>query len=260
MNSRSKTRTAIVTGAASGIGRASAERLALDGYGVLLADRDASALQAAFENMSDHGYDVAQCFVDVADQSSCDKMVAVAQSAWGRIDVLVANAGVQLAGSLLNTSTEDWHTLLAVNLNGVAMSCKAVLPAMTEERCGSIVIISSINALRSNPGMAIYDASKAAVLGLMRSLAAEHGHEGVRVNAICPGDTLTDFHINRAAEQGISISKLRDMTSGYGLLGRAAEPLEIANAVNFLAGDQASFITGHTLCVDGGFSVRGYRD
>lgn len=260
MKTQSNPRSAIVTGAASGIGKASAKRLALEGYRVLLADRDATALSELFAVMRSDGFDVAQCRVDVAEQASCDQMAALALSEWGNVDVLVANAGVQLAGTLLNTSTADWQTLLAVNLNGVAMSCKAVLPAMTQSGSGSIVIISSINALRSNPGMAIYDASKAAVLGLMRSLAAEHGHEGVRVNAICPGDTLTDFHINRAAEQGISVGELRDMTSGYGILGRAAEPVEIANAVNFLAGDQASFITGHTLCVDGGFSVRGHRD
>lgn len=260
MDRQSEPRIAIVTGAASGIGKASAHRLAVEGYRVMLADRNATALNEVVLSMREQGYEVISCVVDVTDQTSCNQMATATLSEWGRIDVLVANAGVQLGGALLDTSEEDWQALLAVNLNGVAMSCKAALPAMTQSGGGSIVIISSINALRSNPGMAIYDASKAAVLGLMRSLAAEHGHEGVRVNAICPGDTLTEFHIDRAAKQGISLVDLRDMTSGYGILGRAAEPIEIANAVNFLAGDQASFITGQTLCVDGGFSVRGYRD
>ena len=105
--------------------------------------------------------------------------------------------------------------------------------------------------------MAIYDMSKAGVLGLTRSLAAEFGPHGIRVNAVCPGNTITDFHINRMAERGVTVEQIRDMSQGYGLLGRAAEPEEIANAVHFLACEEASFITGQALIVDGGFSVTG---
>ena len=93
------------------------------------------------------------------------------------------------------------------------------------------------------------------MLGLMRNLAIDHGKHGVRVNAICPGNTLTDFHINRMAEQGVDLEQLRSMSKGYGLLDRAAEPFEIANAIYFLASDEASFITGHTLVADGGYSI-----
>jgi meso-butanediol dehydrogenase/(S,S)-butanediol dehydrogenase/diacetyl reductase len=184
-------------------------------------------------------------------------MAKAAIEKWGRIDVLVANAGVQIGGSLLDAKERDWETILGVNSRGVAYSCRAVLPAMITRSSGAIVITSSINAVRGSAGMAIYDMSKAAVLALVRNLAVEHGSQGIRVNAVCPGNTITDFHINNMAKQGIDIEQLREMTHGYALLGRAAEPEEIANAIYFLGSEQASFITGQTLCVDGGFSARG---
>ena len=128
---------------------------------------------------------------------------------------------------------------------------------MVKRGAGSIVIISSVNALVGTPGMAIYDMSKAAVLALTRNLATEFGTHGIRVNAVCPGNTLTDFHIEKMARKGVSVEQIRELTRGYGLLGRIAEPAEIANVVLFLAGEQASFVTGQTLAVDGGFSVAG---
>ena len=118
--------------------------------------------------------------------------------------------------------------MIAVNLKGVAHSCKSVLPAMREQQHGAIVIVSSVNALVGSAGMAMYDASKAAVLALMRNLAVENGKYGIRVNAVCPGATITDYHLQRAASKGISAQQLRENTQGYALLGRAAEPEEIA--------------------------------
>ena len=126
---------------------------------------------------------------------------------------------------------------------------------MREQQHGSIVIVSSVNASVGSAGMAMYDASKAAVLALMRNLAVENGEYGIRVNAVCPGATITDYHLQRAAARGMTAEQLREATQGYGLLGRAAEPEEIARTIYFLASDQASFITGQTLFVDGGFSA-----
>lgn len=194
---------------------------------------------------------------DVSDTDACSCGVQEVLAKWGHVDILVANAGVQIGGTLLETGEKDWQKILAVNLNGAAFSCKAVLPGMLARGCGSIVIVSSVNAIVGSPGMTIYDMSKAGVLALMRSLATEYGSEGIRVNAVSPGNTITDFHVNRMATQGITVEQIREMTRGYGLLGRAAEPEEVANAVHFLASDQASFITGHNLVVDGGFSVTG---
>ena len=133
------------------------------------------------------------------------------------------------------------------------------LEARDGQRHGAIVAVSSINAVLGFPGMAAYDASKAGVITTMRHIAVQHGLEGVRANAVCPGATITDYHLRRAAAQGIDGQTLRARMHNYGLLGRAAEPVEIANVIAFLASDAASFITGQALVVDGGYSAMGAR-
>jgi NAD(P)-dependent dehydrogenase (short-subunit alcohol dehydrogenase family) len=250
-------KVALITGAGAGIGRACALHFGAAGYRVLVSDLNVASAQETCRLIEQAG-GVAQASVtDVSSYSSCKAMAGTAMDNWGRIDVLVANAGVQHGGSLLESDEDDWERILGVNLKGVAYSCKAVLPAMMSQKSGSIVINSSINALLGSAGMAIYDMSKAGVLALVRTLAVEHASDGIRVNGVCPGNTITDFHINRMAEKGIGVEQIREMTKGYGLLGRAAEPSEIASAIYFLASGEASFITGQALCVDGGFSVTG---
>jgi meso-butanediol dehydrogenase/(S,S)-butanediol dehydrogenase/diacetyl reductase len=248
---------AIVTGAGSGIGKACALRFAAAGAKLALTDLDPVALEAVCAQVTVAGGEALPFIADAADPHSCENVARQVLSAWGRIDSLTANAGVQIGGSLLDASEEDWNRIIGVNLKGAAYSCKAVIPAMLEQGGGSIVLVSSVNALVGSPGMAIYDMSKAGVLALMRSLAAEFGPRGIRVNAVCPGNTLTDFHINNMAKKGVTVEQIRAMTKGYGLLGRIAEPAEIANAIYFLASGQSSFITGHALVVDGGFSTTG---
>lgn len=162
-----------------------------------------------------------------------------------------------MSGSLLDASESDWDKILGVNLKGVGYSCTAVLPTMIQQQSGAIVIISSLNAAVGVAHMPIYDASKAGVLGLMRSLAVAYGKDGIRVNAIGPGATITDFHLRRAAARGMSADDLREKTRGYGLLGRAAEPEQIASAVYFMASDDASNVTAQFLLVDGGASLTG---
>ena len=248
---------AIVTGGGSGIGRACALRFSRGGYAVLVADLDESGASDTAESILAEEGQAEALNVDVSSQQSCAAMAQVARERWGHIDVLVANAGVQYGGSLLEAEESDWDRILNVNSRGVAYSCKAVLPDMLSRGSGAIVINSSINALRGSAGMAIYDMSKAAVLALTRNLAVEYGAQGIRVNAVCPGNTITDFHVNRMAEKGVSVEQIHEMSSDYALLKRAAEPHEIANAIYFLGSPEASFITGQTLCVDGGFSVTG---
>lgn len=248
-------KVAVITGAGAGIGRACALRFARDKYKVLIVDQSETAVEQTCQSIRKDQGTCAALSGDISIEDTSKAIYEKASSQWGRIDVLVANAGVQIGGELLQTAEEDWDRILGVNLKGVAYSCKAVLPLMISQGSGAIVIVSSINAVVGSAGMAIYDASKTAVLGLMRSLAIDQGKNGVRVNAICPGNTLTDFHINRMAEKGIDLDELRSMTKGYGLLDRAAEPIEIANAIYFLASDEASFITGHSLVADGGYSI-----
>ena len=248
-------KVAIITGSGAGIGKACAVRFAHAGINVVVADLSETAMKSTCKIIEDNGGNAIGCQADVSSEEDCRNVSETALRTWGRIDILVANAGVQIGGGLLEATEADWEKILGVNLKGVAYSCKAVLPSMIENQFGTIVINSSINALFGSAGMAIYDMSKAGTLGLMRSLAVEHGKHGIRVNAVCPGNTMTDFHINKMAEKGIAVEQLREMTRTYGLLGRAAEPEEIANIMYFLADDESSFITGQAIIADGGFSV-----
>lgn len=249
-------RVCIVTGGAAGIGRACGERFARAGWRVLLADRDTEgAARAAAAIAAAQGADVRAIACDVARVADCEAMAAAALSYWGRIDAFVGNAGVQTPGRLLDASEDDWELVVGVNLRGIVNGCRAVLPSMIAQRDGRIVLVASINAQRSPRAMGLYDMSKAGVTGLVRSLAVDHGTEGVRVNAVSPGATLTDHHLRAAALRGESADDLRAKTRGYGALGRVAEPAEIAAAIHFLASDEASFVTGATLVVDGGFTI-----
>lgn len=248
-------KVAVITGSGAGIGKACALRFASAGINVVVADLSEPTVDAVCKSIADSGGNAIGCQADVSSEKDCQDAAETALKTWGKIDILVANAGVQIGGSLLDTTEEDWDQILGVNLKGVGYSCKAVLPNMIENQSGTIVINSSINALLGSAGMAVYDMSKAGTLALMRSLAVEYGKQGVRVNAVCPGNTITDFHINNMAKKGISIDQLREMTKGYGLLDRAAEPEEIANIMHFLANDESSFITGQAIIADGGFSI-----
>jgi meso-butanediol dehydrogenase/(S,S)-butanediol dehydrogenase/diacetyl reductase len=247
---------AVITGGAAGIGKACAFRFAKEGYRVVIADRSADDGRATSEQIRASGGEVIFCQENVANEADCQAFAQVALNEWGRIDILVANAGARVYGNILDATEDDWEKILGVNLKGVAYSCKAVLPTMIQQRSGAIVIISSGNAIVGRADMPLYDATKAAVLSLTRSLAVAHGKDGVRVNAICPGFTVTDFHIRRAAERGVSEQELRANAEGYGLLGRPAEPHQIASAVYFMASEDASHVTGQYLMVDGGWSVR----
>jgi meso-butanediol dehydrogenase/(S,S)-butanediol dehydrogenase/diacetyl reductase len=254
----SAARVCVVTGGGAGIGRACVDEFARHGWLVLAADvEEQAALATAAGVRERRGIDALGVRCDVADAQSCTAAAGAALARWGRIDALVGNAGLQTPGRLIDATDDDWQRLVDVNLKGIVHICRAVLPAMIERHDGRIVLVSSINAVLAPPGMALYDMTKTGVLGLMRSLAADHGRDGVRVNAVCPGATLTDHHLRAAAARGMTADDVRKRTAGYGLLGRIAEPAEIASAIHFLASDAASFITGATLVVDGGFTVRG---
>jgi len=248
---------AIVTGGATGIGRATVERLLDEGAGVLFTDLATSAGAEALEKLGGHGRQLAFVPGDVRDRAHSANVVSETLNRWGRIDILVGNAGLQAPGRLIDSTEADWKNTLSVNLLGLAWSCQAVLPNMIERGSGSIVAVSSVNALTGFAGMAAYDAAKSGVIALIRHIAVEHGRNGVRANAVCPGATITEFHLERAAERGVDAAALRAGMKGYGLLGRAAEPAEIAAVIAFLAGSDASFITGQALAADGGVTATG---
>lgn len=248
-------KVALVTGGAAGIGRACVEGLLDTGWRVLAVDIHDERL-AALQDL----YPVetlATARADVTRTSDCDRAMQAALEKFGRLDGLVANAGLQEGGDFLSTDEAHWRRLHDVNLLGVRNTCRAAMPALQGARRAAVVLIASVNAIRGSVGMIAYDAAKAGVVAMARGLACEFGAQGIRVNAVSPGATLTDFHLDRVAADGKTLEDLRAMTADYGLLRRAAEPLEIANAVVFLLSEQASFITGHNLVVDGGYSVTG---
>ena len=248
-------KVAIITGGGAGIGKACALRLAREGMYVLVGDRSLEDAQKVAAMIKAEGGEARYLEGDLANPDVPQTWVEAALEAWDRIDVLVANAGVRVYGPLLEATEEDWDHILAVNLRGVARSCQAVLPTMVQQQSGAIVIVSSVHALVGRAEMPLYDATKAATLSLVKSLAVAHGKDGIRVNAVCPGYTVTDFHQERAQAQGLEPEAAWGWGEGYGLLGRAAKPSEIASVVAFLAGEDASMITGQALMVDGGRSV-----
>ena len=251
----SDSQVAVITGAGSGIGKACALKFAHAGTAVVVVDCDEEAGQQSVKELKYIGAEAVFCQADVSRNQNCIDFAHQAVHWFGRIDVLVANAGIRTFGTILDATEDDWDRMLAVNLKGVNFSCKAVLPKMIEQKSGAIVLIGSTTAMTGRTNMPIYDVTKFGVLSLNRSLAATYGKFGIRVNTICPSKTITEFHINKAKTEGLSSDEFRAQFKDYGLLGRAAEPSEIAAAVYFMASQEASFITGQYLMVDGGYSI-----
>jgi meso-butanediol dehydrogenase/(S,S)-butanediol dehydrogenase/diacetyl reductase len=173
----------------------------------------------------------------------------------GGLHTLVNLAGIRVYAALADAGARDWERIVAVNVLATAYCCKAALPALRASGRGTIVNVSSVYGVMGRAGMGQYDTTKAAVLGFTRALAVEEASHGIRVNAVCPGGTITPYHIRRAAARGISESELRSERSGDNLLGRWAEPREIALPILFLACDESSYVTGATLMVDAGKSI-----
>ncbi len=241
----------MITGGGAGIGLATARRLAAEGGRLALLDWAEVDLAAARQSLAESGAECLGVTGDTASMEACEAVVRRAVERWGRLDVLVANAGVRAFGSLLDATDEEWEKVLAVNLRGVANACVAAVRAMRAAgNGGAMVLVSSQNALVGRATMPVYDAAKAGVLSLTRSLAIELAPDRIRVNSVCPGFTVTDFHVRRAARDGRTADDLR--ASQPGLLKRPAEPEEIAAAIAFLASEDASYITATNLMVDAG--------
>lgn len=247
-------KSALITGGAAGIGAQVAQLFCAEGAAVTLVDLHAEALAAVRDRIRQAvpGAQVATFAADVAEAQAAGAAVAQAVQAHGRLDVLVNNAAMRNHGALAEATPGQWSAVLGVNLLGAAAYCGAAMPALRASGAGSIVNVSSCYAVTGRKGMGLYDASKAALLALTRTLAHEEAAHGVRVNAVCPGSTLTDFHIRKAQAAGKLIEQLRTERSATSLLGRWATPLEIAWPILWLASDEAAYITATTLMVDGG--------
>lgn len=250
-------KSALITGGGAGIGAATALLFCAEGAAVTLVDSNAQALQrTAAAIRAAHADARVRTFEgDVADESVAQRAVEAAVAAHGSLSVLVNNAAMRHPAAIDEASPGAWRAVVEVNLIGAAQFCRAAAAALRGSSGASIVNVSSCYAVTGRPRMGLYDATKAALLALTRTLACEHAGDGVRVNAVCPGSTLTEFHVRRAQQAGKSVETLRDERSTTSLLGRWAEPVEIARPILWLASDEASFITGATLMVDGGLSI-----
>lgn len=237
-------RVALVTGASRGIGRAVAEALAGAGATVLAAARGQNA-EAAAQGIREAGGRAEAVALEVTDAGAVQAAVDGALERYGRLDVLVNNAGITRDQLLLRMKREDWDAVLATNLTGAYLCTQAVLKPMLKQRAGRIVCVTSVVGQMGNAGQANYAASKAGVIGLVKSLAREVASRSITVNAVAPG--LIDTDMTRAVSEAARVQWAAQIP-----LGRLGTPADVAAAVCFLASDAASYITGHVLAVNGG--------
>jgi NAD(P)-dependent dehydrogenase (short-subunit alcohol dehydrogenase family) len=244
---------AIVTGAAQGIGRRTAEVLATAGYGLLLMDTQPCTATVAAVRVA--GAEVQEVLGDISDESVVKRGVDAVQSRWGRVDVLVNNAGISFIAPAEMVEAKKFMRVLEVNLLAPFLLAKGFGAMMLEQRSGSIVNVASIAGLVGVADRSAYNASKHGLIGLTRTLAAEWGGRGVRVNAVCPGWVKTEMDIaDQAAGAGYNDADIE----GVNPMGRFATPEDIARAILFLAEpEQSGFVNGHTLVVDGGWTSDG---
>ncbi|KUN10391.1 3-oxoacyl-ACP reductase [Streptomyces yokosukanensis] len=249
MNHQQAGRVAVVTGAGSGIGVAIAHRFAADGYTVVLVGRTEATLRQTVQD----GPAAADMHPRVADVSDPDAVTAVMDGVaarFGRLDVLVNNAGVAIPGTVEQTAPDSYRTMMSTNVDGVFHASRAALPHLREIR-GCIVNVGSVGGLRGDWGQAVYDMTKSALVGLTNAMALDHGRE-IRVNAVHPGVTLSSGFLRDALAEG---SALHRRFAERVPMGRAGEPAEVAAAVAFLAGPDAAYLNGVHLPVDGGLTA-----
>jgi NAD(P)-dependent dehydrogenase (short-subunit alcohol dehydrogenase family) len=250
MTNEFRGKVAVVTGGGAGIGLATAGRLAREGASVVIcSDREDQTQQAA-GGLREEGFEVRGMRGDVTSSTDMKGLVDFAVETYGGVDVLVNSAGVQRYGTVTETEEDVWDEVLGVNLKGIYLAARHVIPEMRERGGGVIVNVSSVQAIASQTGVAAYTASKGGINALTRAMAVDHAEENIRVNAVCPGSVDTPM-LRWAADLFKGESTIEDWGRMHPL-GRVARPEEIAEVICFLAGPKASFVTGADYRVDGG--------
>ena len=245
---RLKDKVAIVTGSGMGLGEAIALLFSREGAKVVVADIVQEAGERTVTTIRQGGGDAVFVRADISKSADAERMIAAAVESFGRVDVLVNNAGVQVERNVPDTTEEEWDFVLGVNLKGSFLCSKYAIRQMRKQGSGNIVCISSISGLVGQANQASYNASKHGVIGLVRAMACDHTKEGIRINAICPGSMNTPFTLNIPKEH---LEPYYDMN----LMGRFAEPIEVAQAALFLASDESSYVSGSVMVVDAGFTT-----
>jgi NAD(P)-dependent dehydrogenase (short-subunit alcohol dehydrogenase family) len=243
-------KVAVVTGAGSGIGRASALRFAAERAAVVVADRRQKAAQATTEAIVGTGGRAVACMTDVSDAAAVGQMVALAVEHFGGLDVLFSNAAATVPGSAVDLPVDGWDLMWRTNVSSLYLGAKHAIPAMVQRGGGAIVATASISGLTADAGQIGYATTKAAVMGLVRALAVDHARDGIRVNCICPGMTATPPLLH-----ALGSGPLKDAALDSSPIGRLAEPEEIAAVALWLASEESSFVNGQAIVADGGLGV-----
>lgn len=245
---RLEDKVAIITGGADGIGKATAELFAAEGAKVAIWDLNTEKGEALVKQLKAHGYEATFIRVNTSDMTAVEKAADIVMEEYGRIDILLNNAGITRDASMKKMTTDQWQQVIDVNLSGVFYCTKAVYPFMLEQGYGRIISTSSVVALYGNFGQTNYVAAKAGVIGMTKTWAREFGRKGVTVNAIAPGFISTEM-VAAMPEQ--VLAGMRDKVP----VGRLGEPKVIAYAFLFLASDEAAYVNGTVLSVDGGITI-----
>jgi len=252
MNRRFDGKSVLVTGAGSGIGRATALAFAAEGARLTIADITDSDGEATATMIRERGGEAEFVHADVSRGSDCEALVSRTISRFGRLDVAFNNAGINIdVAPIADVEEAQWHRILAINLTGVFLCMKHEIAAMKRTGGGAIINTASVGGLIGTAGVTAYCASKHGVVGLTKSAALDHISDGIRINAICPGGTLTPMLTEWFKHPEVERAAIAQTP-----IGRMADPAEIARAVLFLASDEASFMVGHALVADGGLTAQ----